>query len=71
MKRLRPMVASLLLWPVITGCGGGGPEIGAPAEIKSVQTNEFKEAMEKANKKMTSKGKPAGAAAKEAGKDGP
>jgi hypothetical protein len=70
MQRLRLIVASLLLWPVITGCGGG-PEIGAPAEIKGTQTNEFKEAMEKAGPKMAGKGKPAGAKAKEAPKEGP
>jgi len=51
------MVASLLLGPVIAGCGGG-PEIGPPSEVKGGQTSEFKEAMEKANKKMQSKGRP-------------
>jgi hypothetical protein len=71
MKRLRYTVASVLLGSIVAGCSGGGPEIGPPAEIKGAQTNEFKEAMEKANKKMTSKGKPAGAAAKEAGTAAP
>jgi len=65
------MVAALLLGPVITGCSGGGPEIGAPAEVKGTQTNEFREAMEKAGPKMAGKGKPAGAKAKEAPKEGP
>jgi len=70
MTRLRYTVASVLLGSIVAGCGGG-PEIGPPAEIKGGQTNEFKEAMEKANKKMTSKGKPAGAGAKEATKPAP
>jgi len=51
------MVASLFLGPVIAGCGGG-PEIGPPAEVKGGQTSEFKDAMEKAGKKMQLKGKP-------------
>ena len=58
MKRFSPIVISLFVWPVIAGCGDSGPVIGPPAEVKGGQTSEFKEAMEKAGKKMQSKGKP-------------
>jgi len=61
----------VLLGSIVAGCDGG-PEVGPPVENKGgAQTNEFKEAMEKANKKMTTKGKPAGAAPKEEPKAGP
>ncbi|GAC1468690.1 MAG: hypothetical protein NVSMB9_11590 [Isosphaeraceae bacterium] len=60
MKRLRPIVALLFLGPVIAGCGGGGPEIGAPAgPVQGAQTSEFKAAMEKAGTKMLTRKKPA------------
>jgi hypothetical protein len=59
MKRLRFVVASGLLVSLIAGCGGGGIEVGAPSgEVKSVQTDEFKAAMEKAGNKMQMKGRP-------------
>jgi len=64
MKRFRSIAVVVLLGPLIFGCGGGGPEIGPPAEVKGAQTDEFKAAMEKAGKKMAPKGgprKPAGA----------
>jgi len=70
MTRLRYTVASVLLGSIVAGCGGG-PEIGPPAEIKGGQTDQFKEAMQKAGPKMTSKGKPAGAGPKEEAKPGP
>jgi predicted small lipoprotein YifL len=63
MKRFSPIVTSLLLWPVIAGCSDSGPVVGPPTEIKDVQTQEFKDAMEKAGKKMQTKGKPKAAPA--------
>ena len=68
MKRLRPLVAAIVMGPLIVGCGGG-PEIGPPAEVKGGQTDEFKAMMEKAKYKMARKGR--GKASPGAAKKGP
>jgi len=62
MKRFVVYLVWALSASIIVGCGGGGIEVGAPAEApKSSQTSEFREAQEKAGKKMMTKKKPAGA----------
>jgi len=43
----------------LVGCGGGGVEVGPPAEVpKTSVTPEFKAAMEKAGSNMMKKARP-------------
>jgi len=62
MKRCVTFLTLIFSASIIVGCGGGGIEVGAPEGApQGGQTSEFKEAMEKAGKKMMTKKKPADA----------
>jgi hypothetical protein len=59
MKRFGVLLTSVYLVSGIVGCGGGGVQEGSPpGPVKSAQTAEFKDMMEKAGKKMMMKGRP-------------
>ncbi len=61
MKRFGVLLTSVFLVSSIVGCGGGGIQEGSPSETPATgaQTPEFREAMEKAGKKMMMKHMPA------------
>jgi hypothetical protein len=53
MKRFAIVLALALPASIIVGCDGGGVEVGSPSEApKGAQTQQFREAMEKAGNKM-------------------
>jgi hypothetical protein len=59
MKRFGVSLAGVFLVSMFVGCGGGGVEVGPPAETpKTSVTSDFREAMEKAGSKMLMKKKP-------------
>jgi len=53
MKRLGILASCAVVLAFVTGCDGGGVEVGTPSDTsKGAQTSEFKAAMEKAGSKM-------------------